>query len=182
MSAFDIKAMGRGYIFATEQHPSFKETVAVRLVETAVEIINNTQQTDALLSNVTHAYEMTFGMDRVDDQVMGLVEMMRKDMSTKGWDPRTKIKLVERKLSNTYHRLVVVMDLEATVKSFNEGVRKQSRKRATPIADVVSDNPGAELINELDRLLCQQSQPRTPLLSDRGGRFVRDDQTGNRWR
>lgn len=182
MSAFDIKAMGRGFIFATEQHISFKETVALRMVETAVEIVNEPHRTEMLLNNMTEAYELEFGIDRVDDQIMGLVNMIRKDMLSKCWDPRTKVKIQERKLSNTYHRAIICMDLDATVKSVNAEARKHARKRTSlPITDVVSDNPGAELINELDRVVSRQSKRRTPLLSDRSGKFVRDDKGRDSW-
>jgi hypothetical protein len=181
---FDIKVMGNELFFPEEQHRSFRETVALRLVETAVDIINEPNLTEQLLLPMIDIYELEMGMNRVDDRVMGIVERIRQDMRNAGWDPRMKIRLEERKLSNTYHRAIVCMDLDATVKAVVQTTQqKKTRKvRETKIADVVSDNPGVELINELDRVVSRQSQRRTPLLSDRNAQFVRDDKDGNRWR
>jgi len=183
MSVFDIKAMAKGMLFPVEQHPSFAETVALRMVETAVEIINTPERTEELLNGMTDAYELEIGMSRVDDQIVGIVKSIRQQMHRQGWDPRMKIRLDERRLSNTYHHARVSMDLDATVRSSLDGIQKKSRKAQsnTSIAEVVSDNPGAELINELDRELSRQSQHRTPLLSDRDSKFVRDDKNGNGW-
>lgn len=183
MSSFDIKHMARGLLFPENQHPSFAETVATRMVETAVEIINAPHRTEDLLNAMTDAYEMDIGMSRVDDQIIGIVKRIRTQMHNDGWDPRVKIRLAERKLSNTYHQLRVCMDLDETIRSSLDSIRHQSRKHKedTSIVEVVSDNPGAELINELDRELSRQSQHRTPLLSDRDAKFVASDKNGNGW-
>ena len=183
MSVFDIKQMGKDLMFLNDQHASAKEVVAERLIEAAVEVVNFPQaQHSALFEGLAEVYELEMGLPRVDAIVMGIVTRIRQDMNQNGWDPRMKIKLESKKLSSTFHRITVKMDLDATVLAEVKTVRRTHVKARRPeITDVVSDNPGAELLNEFDRELSRQLKPRTPILSDRGGRFVETDKNGNGW-
>ena len=177
MSVFDVKQMARDLIFLGDQHTSAKEVVAERLIEAAVEVINFPKATHSeMFEGLAEVYELEMGLPRVDETVMNLVKQIKADMARLGWDPRLKIKLESKKLSNTFHRITVQMDLDATVLAEAKSVRKvHTRARRPEITDVVSDNPNPELLNEFDREFSRQLKPRTPLLSDRGGRFVVSD-------
>lgn len=177
MSVFDIKQMGRNLIFLKDQHASAKEVVAERLIEAAVEVINFPKSSHtALFEGLAEIYELEMGLPRVDETVMNLVEEIKSDMARLGWDPRVKIKLETKKLSNTFHRVTVQMDLDATILAEAKSVRRTHNKARRPeITDVVSDNPDAELLNEFDRELSRQLKHRTPLLSDRDWGFVSSD-------
>lgn len=183
MSVFDIKQMAKDLMFLNEQHIGAKEVVAERLIEAAVEIVNFPKAThSALFEGLAEIYELEMGLPRVDAVVMGIAERIRQDMASNGWDSRMKIKLESKKLSNTFHRITVRMDLDTTVLAEVKSVRRTHVKARRPeITDVVSDNPDAELLNEFDRELSRQLSPRSPLLSDRGGRFINTDKNGNGW-
>ena len=183
MSVFDVKQMARDLMFLDAQHAGAKEVVAERLIEAAVEVVNFPKSThSALFEGLAEVYELGMGLPRVDSIVMNIVERIRQDMNRNGWDPRMKIKLESKKLSSTFHRVTICMDLDATVLAEVKTVRRTHVKARRPeITDVVSDNPGSELLNEFDRELSRQLAPRTPLLSDRGGRFIESDKNGNGW-
>jgi hypothetical protein len=183
MSVFDVKQMAKDLVFLNDQHISAKEVVAERLIEAAVEVVNFPKSRHLeLFEGLAEVYELEMGLPCADGIVMELVERIKRDMAASGWDPRMKVKLESKKLSNTFHRITVRMDLDATVQAEVSAVRRTHTKARRPeITDVVSDNPGAELLNEFDRELSRQLKPRTPLLSDRGGRFINSDKNGRKW-
>lgn len=174
MSVFDIKQMAKDLMFLEKQHVGAKEVVAERLIEAAVEVINFPKSSHMeLFEGLAEVYELEMGLPRVDAIVMNLVTQIRNDMAAQGWDPRVKVKLSTKKLSNTFHRVTICMDLDATILAEVKSVRRTHVKARRPeITDVVSENPDSELLNEFDREFSRQSQRRTPLLSDRDSRFV----------
>lgn len=174
MSAFDIKKMARELYVPNAVHVSAKEVIAERLIETAVEIINDPSRSGELLDSMTDYYELDMGMNRVDDSVMHLVSQIKQDNLRSGWDPRVKLKLETKKLSNTFHRVTVAMDLDATIEAMTTKKKQGRAKRVTKITDVIEDNPGADLLNEFDRELSSQSESQAKLLPNRSPRFVDD--------
>lgn len=182
MSVFDIKQMAKEIAFRDTEHPSTREVIVLRFVETAVLLVNNPHLIDRELDTMTEVYEIQYGMIMVDQQVLDLVKLIKRNMRKDGWDPRVKIKLEEKKLSNSFHRASIVMDLDTTI---NEAIEEDSAFRLASVEpedinDTVSDTPPADMLNEFDSVLRSRSTPRTPLLSDRNAQFVIED-SGRNW-
>lgn len=181
MSAFDIKKMAQGLYVPNAVHVSAKEVIAERLIETAVEIINDPSRSGELLDSMTDYYELDMGMNRVDDSVMQLVTQIKQDNQRAGWDPRVKLKIETKKLSNTFHRLTIAMDLDATIEAMTAKPKRARPRRTTKITDVIEDNPGADLLNEFDRELSSQSESQAKLLPNRYPRFIDSVKNRDGW-
>lgn len=181
MSVFDIKQMARDLLCLKAHHPSAKEVMVERLIEAAVEVVNFPGSHHAeLFEGLAEVYELDMGIPRVDAMVTDLADRIRADADSKGWDPRIKVMVRTKKLSNTFHRATICMDLDSTILAEAEHVHTiHAEARRPEITDVVSDNPGAELLDEFDREFSRQSEHRTPLLSDRDSRFVNVDKNRN---
>ena len=182
MSVFDIKQMAKEIAFRDTEHPSTKEVIVLRFIESAVLLINSPELEGRELDTMTEVYEIHYGMIMVDRTILDLVKLIKRGMRKDGWDPRVKIKLEEKKLSNSFHRATIVMDLDTTI---SEAIEEDSAYRASiaepeDINDVTTDTPSADMLNEFDSVLRSRSTPRTPLLSDRDSRFVIED-TGRNW-
>jgi hypothetical protein len=183
MSVFDVKQMARDLVFVGDHHVSAREVVAERLIEAAVQVINFPKAPlSELFEGMAEVYELDMGLPCVDQMVMMVVAQIKQGMVKDGWDPRMRIKMEQKKLSSTYNRITIQMDLDATIQAEVKKVRKvHTRARRQEITDVVSENPDPELINEFDRKLSAESQPRTPLLSDRSPGFIKEDKGGCKW-
>lgn len=179
MSSFDIKQMARELV-ARGTLPSAREVIVLRFVETAVDMINSPWQSNALLGALSSAYELDYDLINVEQQVLDIVNTIRTDMHKNRWDRRIKIKMDSRTVGRNFHRINILMDLDATLAEALEedsNYRKSMEVQAS-VSDVVIDNPDMDTINELDRVLLGESTPRPKVLSDRLGKFVRDDTRG----
>jgi len=180
MSSFDIKQMARELV-ARGTLPSAREVIVLRFVETAVDMVNSPWQSNMLLASLSSAYELDYDLINVEEQVMDIVNTIRADMHKNRWDRRIKIKMDSRTVGRNFHRINILMDLDATLAEALEedsNYRKSMEVQAS-VSDVVIDNPDMDTINELDRVLLGESTPRPKVLSDRLGKFVRDDTRGS---
>jgi hypothetical protein len=156
-----------------EQPYSVKEAIAERIIEAAVEIINEPRRQDVILDNLSYIYESTYDMVTPDLVILDFVNEIRKRMTAYGWDSRLVLKVSFTKLSNTFNRATVNMDLDATLER-SKPAKKVRKVKVEKAIDIVSDNPSPDTINEFLNTVECQSQRRTPLLSDRSPGFVID--------
>lgn len=175
MIGFDVRSLAINLVMEKYDEPySVKEAIATRIIEAAVEIINEPKRQDVVLDNLNHIYESQYGMVTPDLVILDHVKNIQQQMKANGWDPRLVLKVSFKKLSNTYNFATIGMDLDATMKRNKQS--KVKKVAVTKAIDIVSDNPSPDTINEFFNTVECQSQRRTPLLSDRSPGFVIDPQ------
>lgn len=172
MSVFDIKQMAQGLYIPEEKFPHAREVIARRMVEVAVEFINDPEKGQESVDHLVGVYEIDYGMNQVERQISDVICMVQAETKKWHWDPRIKVKLEDRSIGRHHVQLKVSMDLEATLQSMINGVEVIEEREH--VEDAVLDNPGSELLNALDGFVSKRSERRVPLLSDRYARTVKD--------
>lgn len=178
MISFDVTALAGELIMGSEHGFSVKETLTVRMIEAAVDILNEPRRRDAVLDNLTDIMEMHYDLQTPDLTMERFADHIRVQMKNHGWDSRLKVKLSFKKFGNNFHRAIIEMDLDATFASNNDR-RKKPRLKAD-VTELVSDNPSQESINEFLDRTDKRPVRKPPLLSDRFGRTV-NDPSGRGW-
>lgn len=178
MISFDVTALAGELIMGSDQLFSVKETLTVRMIEAAVDILNEPGRRDSILDSLSWVMEDSYALQTPDLTMERYVSHIAKQMKAHGWDERLKVKLVFKKLGNNYHRAIVEMDLDATISSNND--RRKKPRLKPDVAEIVSDNPSLESINEFFDRTDKRPSRKSPVLSDRLGRTV-NDPTGRGW-
>ena len=172
MSVFDIKQMAQGLYIPEEKFPHAREVIARRLVEVAVEFVNDPEEGQAAVDHLIGVYEIDYGMNQVERQIGDVITMIRGEMKKWHWDPRIKVKLEDRSIGRNHVQLKVSMDLDATLQGMINGLEVIEEREH--VEDAVDDNPGSELLNALDGHVSKRPERRIPLLSDRHAKPVKD--------
>lgn len=174
MIVFDVRSTALNLVMEKHDEPySVKEAIAERIIEAAVEIINEPNRQDVILDNLNHIYELQYGMVTPDLVILAKAKEIKQQMTRNGWDPRLVLKVSFNKLSNTFNRATIGMDLDATMLR-NKPAKAKKQVKVQKAIDIVSDNPSPDTINEFFNTVECQSRRRTPLLSDRSPGFVID--------
>lgn len=172
MISFDVQHLANSLLMETGDTYAVKEEIAIRMVEAAIDIINEPRKQDAILDPLNHIWETHYGLVTPDLVILAVVDDLQKQIRQHNWDTRLVVKPTFKKVSNTFHRATVQMDLDATLARQKTKPKKKAAVRAQVTATTVSDNPSAEDINEFLDVVERRSERRTPLLSDRHPKFI----------
>lgn len=181
MIAFNVNDLASMLVTGEKIDKSVREEIVVRMVEAAVDVVNDPRKRDSILGTLNDIMEDSYQLVTPDLTMVEYIQHIQKEQKKHGWDERLQIKMTSKRLGPHFHRITIEMDLDATFRI--NGDRRKTPRARQPIAEVVSDNPGSDEINELlDAISLSQQPPkrRTPVLSDRYARTV-NDPTGRGW-
>jgi len=153
--------------------PAVRESIAVRMLEAVVEMMNHPTRQDRLLDQLGNVYEEHYDMLTPDLVMLQLKESIEKEMKRRSWDPRLKVKIGFKKISHGFHQAHIEMDLDATLQA-NAKPKVTRTVKAKVTGHTISDNPSPEAINEFLETVERRSIRRTPRLSDRQPTAVRE--------
>jgi uncharacterized membrane protein YheB (UPF0754 family) len=153
--------------------PAVRESIAVRMLEAVVEMMNHPTRQERLLDQLGNVYEEHYDMLTPDLVMLQLKERLEKEMKKRSWDPRLKVKVHFKKISHSFHQAHIEMDLDATLQA-NAKPKAVRNVRVKITGDTISDNPSPEAINEFLETVERRSIRRTPRLSDRQPTAVRE--------
>ena len=173
MIVLDVRNLALNLVLGTDQPFSVKEAIASRIVEAAIEIVNDPTTTNRLLDHLVPIYEGEYRMVSADLVILDQVNLVRKNMRMRGWDNRLMVKGTTRTIGKALHHVRIEMDLDATL---NLGADKLTRKPTRPAAmgELVSDNPSSDTINELNDAIDRESRRELTLYPTRSPMFVKD--------
>jgi uncharacterized membrane protein YheB (UPF0754 family) len=153
--------------------PAVRESIAVRMLEAVVEMINHPARQDKLLDQLGNVYEEHYDMLTPDLVMLKIRDQLQKETKRRSWDSRLKLKVSFKKISHGFHQAHIEMDLDATLKA-NVKPKVTRVKREKVTGETISDNPSPEAINEFLETVERRSIRRTPRLSDRQPTAVRE--------
>ena len=172
MVIFDVKDMARGLLTLPNEHLVLREKVAAHLITVASEIFNHPHREMSLVDDLIDHYEFEQGVFGLDVVVMETVAKMKQAAQRAGWDRRMKGKVEFKEVGRGFYQARFVMDLDETMAWMFH--KEESSEPDVNVTDIVSDNPGADLINELNKLHTRETRRRVPALSDRLATTVRE--------
>jgi hypothetical protein len=153
--------------------PAVRESIAVRMLEAVVEMMNHPERTDRLLDQLGNVYEEHYDMLTPDLVMLQVKERLQKEMKRRSWDGRLKVKVSFKKISHAFHQAHIEMDLDATLAaSAKSKTARKPRQKVT--ADTINDNPSQEALNEFLTIAERRSVRRPPNLSSRQPTAVRE--------
>jgi hypothetical protein len=166
--------LANSFVMEVDDIPAVRESIAVRMLEAAVEMINHPSRTDSILDQLGAVYEDHYEMLTPDLVIIKVKESLQKEMKRRSWDSRLKVQVKFKKVSHAFHQAYIEMDLDATLRDAAKPkpVRKITRAKLT--ADTINDNPCQETLNEFLETVERRSIRRTPQLSDRQPTAVRE--------
>jgi len=156
-----------------DDSPGVRESIAVRMLEAVVEMINHPRREEELLDHLGNVYEEHYDMLTPDLVMVELKQKLQKEMRRRSWDPRLKVKVDFKKISHGFHQAHIEMDLDATLRA-NAKPKVTRTVRSKVTGDTISENPSPEAINEFLETVERRSIRRTPQLSDRQPTAVRE--------
>jgi len=173
MILFDVKEMGRNLPTIEKLDEEVREVLALRILDFAVEIFNYDHRMNLLLGEAEDLFENDYDIMGVARAIVDQTMKIREGGRRCAWDPRIKVRLETRRIGRGFHQARVVMDLEETMACMLHEADLVN-PLSPHVTDVVIDNPGIALNHEITRLYSGKAKRRTPLLSDRHPRAVKD--------
>jgi hypothetical protein len=166
--------LANSFVMEVEDIPAVRESIAVRMLEAAVEIINYPSREDSILDQLGRVYEDHYEMLTPDLVIIKVKEALQKEMKRRSWDKRLHVQIRFNKVSHAFHQALIDMDLDATLRAAAKPKPVQRITRAKVTGDTINDNPSQEALNEFLETVERRSLRRTPQLSDRQPTVVRE--------
>ena len=125
---------------------------AESLMEKVAELVNlnDALQEDILLDDLSIMYESIFPPQEVFlvPILLDYVKDVRAHMRRHFWDPRCKVKVIKQRINKRFHRVIFVMDLEATTYAvYTDAVPTTTIEH---LEDIVDENPSQELLERYE--------------------------------
>lgn len=172
MIIYDVKELARNLVMSNSEGPEVREHLVRTMLCGALEIFNDPHRENTVITELQDVLENDYEVLGSEEIVLSVVTELRNRAKTCGWDPRTKAKIDYRAIGKGVIQAMVVMDLDETLaRILDSGAIESSLEHVT---DIVSDHPDMEVLNELNRLHSNETERRTPLLSDRSPAFVQE--------
>lgn len=134
---------------------------AETVVERVVDLYNtpkNSIERDDLWDNITQAFNYLLPATDVAVIIEEHLRFLTETTMKLGWDQRIQVKQVKHKLAKEYHKVLIKMDLDATMlKMLGSAFISTSDDS---VADAVEDNPSLETLLEYERNLTAQHSAR----------------------
>lgn len=179
MIIYDVRELARNLVMPNSAVQEVREHLVRTMLCGAVEIFNDPHREHTVIAELEESFENDYDVLGSDAMVTSMVKELHSQAKACGWDSRTKAKIEYRAIGKGVTQAMVVMDLDETLaRMLDAGSIKPPLEHVT---DIVSDNPDMEVINELNRLHSNETERRTPLLSDRSPTFVQEPERAG-WR
>jgi hypothetical protein len=153
-----------------EQQPyDLRLSIAQRMMEAAVDILNAPEQIEDIIGPLTQIYEESYDIIAPDDVILDMVKQLRTRAENLGWDSRLKVKVQFKTIGKAFCIAIVRMDLDATFIERERLVRRDERRKP-PTATVVNDNPSSDDINEFLNVVDRESSRKSHLRAVKSAR------------
>jgi len=170
--SFDVKGLAKDLVMGTKLELAAREELVARMIEVAVEIVNEPHRKREILDPLIEIMLSSYDMIQPDQLMLRYAEHIKERSRELGWDSRLLVKLEFKKIGGNFHRALVNMDFEGTIRKFKPVARP--RKQKEKIVDTVSDHPDQDTLNEYLNAVTTRPERRIPLLSDRLGTRIKD--------
>lgn len=180
MITFDVRELSRNFLMPGADTQEVREHLVRMLLCGAVEIFNDPHLEQATIGDIEEVLENDYEVLGSEAIIRDMLKGIRAQAKASGWDPRTKAKIEYKILGKTFNRATVVMDLDETVARIVTAAQPTG-DQDEHVTDIVSDNPGMDVINELNQRSARETRRHTPLLSDRSPAFVQEPEVRG-WR
>lgn len=147
MISIDVRQVALNLVSAKKHEQGLLISIAQRMTEAAVDIVNTPEETDEILEHLVSVYEGQYDLIAPDDAIMHIVGRLRTYMDNLGWDRRLKVKVGFKTIDTVLCVGMVRMDLDSTFVERERTLRRDKKRKTAPV-EVVNDNPSSEEINE----------------------------------
>ena len=169
MISIDVRHAANNLIAGNEHPYDLKITIASRMVEAAVDIINSPQEVNEILHPLCIIYEEEYDIVAPDLVILGIVKRIQEYMEDLGWDKRLKVKVKFKTVSKVFCMAIVRMDLDATFIE-RERLSLRRRKAKPPTVEVVSENPSSDELNEFFTVVDRESSSKADIRAIKSAR------------
>lgn len=176
MITFDVKELARN-VLIKDQPSSVKEYFITEMLHAAVEIFNDPACQMRALDDLDEVLYKEYGFFHAPEHVRDFLAAIRAKVKAYQWDPLIKAKVEFKTIGKGYYQARVVMDMQETVARMMNDCGLD-RPAETHVTDIVCDNPGVELINELHPLRNDKARGKVPRLSLIAPSAVRSTENG----
>jgi len=166
MILFNVFDLAKNLFFEEKVDIPVRMVLAKDLVDSAVEIFNYPGCKNSRICELLEEWEHSYGVMNIERVMSGLIKTIQRDTKRSGWDPRCLAKAEYQGDGRSFLMARVIMDLDETMAKLYEGL---GAPVIDSVAEVVSDNPGPDMINELTKTTENQTARNLQVLSGRSG-------------
>ena len=179
----DVRDAALNLVMERDEPLDSKLVLVKRMIEAAVEIVNDPSKVDDEIDNLMDSYDGYYGITKPDEIILHYVDVMKKAIKAASWDTRLVVKVKFNEVGNgkALCHADLFMDLDTTAEKLGWVAAPEDEDSKEAITEIVSDNPSAEQLHALSRSVSREGKQRTPVLSDRSPRFVRENPERDKW-